>query len=117
VLGFHTLDGRQSQLLRWVFEEAAEGDAKRFQQIMQREAERIRKLLAARGVRYDSLKSALQPSDSGHQVVFLYDWWDHAAVNYAVAFAQHYLPRLRATFRSSLLHGDLHSIGHRSVPF
>ncbi len=111
------LNAREATLLPFAFDALSNGDAKSFQRLMQGEAERFRLLLGEHGVNYENLKSALQPTPNGrHQVVFLYDWWEDPALNYAVAFAQRYLPKLRRTMRSSVLHGDLHNIGSMKAP-
>lgn len=115
-LGFHSLDARESALLPWLYSTVADRDPKVFQRLMQREAASIRQLLQTRGVRYEALKSALRPTDRGRQVVFLYDWWEDPSANYAVAFGAAYLPQLRSGLRSSLLHGDLLSLGTHQVP-
>lgn len=51
------------------------------------------------------------------------DWWQHPGWNYAVAFADLYLPHLRKTLRSSVFKGDLLDDGmpisdlkHRLIP-
>lgn len=107
VLGFHTLNARDNRLLDWIFREFAKSDPGDFRDAMQLEAQQIRALLASRGVDYAELKSALVPSPDGVQAVFFYDWLDDPAWNYAVAFAELYLPHLRPTLRTSVFQGDL----------
>ncbi|WP_334151148.1 hypothetical protein [Microbacterium sp.] len=72
MLGFHSLDARESNLLPWLFAQAGHDPAV-FQRLMQTEAARVRELLSQRGVQYQGLKSALQPTDRGQQIVLLYD--------------------------------------------
>ncbi|WP_188436425.1 hypothetical protein [Microbacterium murale] len=108
---FHTLNARDNSLVHWIYSQFARSDASAFRTAIQTEAENLRGLLASRSVRYDDLKSALVPTRDGRQVVFLYDWLDDPSLNYAVAFAKLYLPHLRKTLRTSMLHGDLHDFG------
>jgi len=106
VLGWHTLDARDNGVMRWIFS-MNDGDAVAYQADMQLEAQQIRDLLKEGGVHYDDLKSALVPTHEGVQAAFFYDWWQHPGWNYAVAFADLYLPLLRKTLRSSVSKGDL----------
>lgn len=107
MLGLHTLDARDNSLIDWIFAGFANGDVVRFREAMQLEAGRIRDLLREGGVNYDELKSALIPTREGQQVVLIYDWLDHPEWNYAVAFADLYLPHLREGLRTSVAQGDL----------
>lgn len=107
VLGFHSLNARDNRLIDWIFHDFAKSDPAAFRDAMQLEARQIRDLLASRKVNYDHLKSALIPSPNGVQAVFLYDWLDDPAWNYAVAFAEQYLLNLRPTLRTSVFQGDL----------
>lgn len=104
--GFHSIDARGNDLVPYLFS-AAGNDPERFRDIMQLEAGEIRRLLRDGGVDYEALKSALIPTSDGLQVAFLYDWLDDPSWNYAVAFASHYLPHIRARLQTSMLHGDL----------
>ncbi|MBT2585378.1 hypothetical protein [Arthrobacter sp. ISL-95] len=110
MLGFHVVDARDNALMHWIFFKVAKSDPRLFQQSMQAEAKLIRELLSSRGIRYEDLKSSLVPTDDGIQAVFLYDWWGDESWNYAVAFANKYLPVLRKNLRTSMLHGDLHDM-------
>ncbi|MEU9742544.1 hypothetical protein AB0E12_25500 [Micromonospora chersina] len=110
MLGFHTLNARDNTLMHLIFFEFAKSDPQLFRRAMQEEAKQIHALLASRGIRYKDLKSSLVPTDDGVQAVFLYDWWEEASWNYAVAFAKKYLPSLRKDLRTSVLHGDLHDL-------
>jgi hypothetical protein len=110
VLGFHVLNARDNTLIHWIFFELAKSDPQLFQRAMQAEATQIRALLGSRDIRYEDLKSSLVPTDDGVQVVFLYDWWGDQSWNYAVAFAEKYLPCLRKDLRTSVLHGDIHDM-------
>jgi hypothetical protein len=96
--------------MHWIFGDYSKGDPRTFRDAMQREGAEIRRLLASRGVGYDQLKSALVPTQEGMQVAFLYDWWEHPGWNYAVAFAEQYLPHLRPTLRTSVFQGDTHAV-------
>lgn len=106
MLGWHTLDARDNGVMRWIFT-ANDGDAEAYRADMQLEAQQIRKLLNQAGISYDDLKSALVPTHDDVQAVFFYDWWQHPSWNYAIAFADLYLPLLRKTLRSSVFKGDL----------
>jgi len=107
MLGLHTLDARDNSLIQWIYSGFAAGDASLFQRSMQMEAAKVRDLLQEGGVNYDDLKSALVPTRDGRQIVLIYDWLDHPAWNYAVAFADLYLPHLRTDLRTSVAQGDL----------
>jgi len=107
MLGLHTLDARDNALIEWIFAGFAKGDVVAFQEAMQLEAAKIRVLLREGGINYDDLKSALIPTREGRQVVFVYDWLDHPSFNYAIAFADVYLPLLRDNLRTSVSQGDL----------
>lgn len=107
--GFHSIDARGNELVPSLFSMAG-NDPEDFRDIMQMEAGEIRRLLREGGVDYEALKSALIPTPDGRQVAFLYDWLDDPSWNYAVAFASHYLPHLRANLRTSMLHGDLFDV-------
>ena len=108
--GLHTLNARDNSLVHWIYSQYARSDAKAFRDAIQAEVDTLRGLLASRSVKYDDLKSALVPSRDGRQVAFLYDWLDAPAFNYAIAFAKLYLPHLRKTLRTSMLHGDFHDM-------
>ena len=110
MLGFHALNARDNSLIHWIFSSYAKSDPEAFRRAMQAEAQQIRDLLSSRGVAYDQLKSALVPTPTGVQAVFLYDWLDDPSWNYAVAFAKKYLPHLRADLRTSVFQGDFHDM-------
>jgi len=117
VLGFHALNARDNALIHWIFFELAKSDPQLFQRAMQKEAKQIRDLLTSRDIRYEQLKSSLVPTADGIQAVFLYDWREEPSWNYAVAFAEKYLPSLRSDLRTSMLHGDLHDMqGTMPIP-
>lgn len=107
MLGFHTINARDNALLHYIFLQLADSDPRHFQHAMQQEAGQIRSLLGSCGIRYEDLKSSLVPTREGIQAVFLYDWWEDPFWNYAVAFANRYLPCLRKDLRTSMLDGDL----------
>jgi len=107
MLGLHTLDARDNSLIRSIFYTFAHGDPQEFRDAIQLEAQHIRDLLKEGGVNYEELKSALVPTHDGVQAVFLYDWLDHPGWNYAVAFADLYLPHLRKDLHTSVFQGDL----------
>jgi len=109
--GLHTLNARDNSLVHWLYSGYAGSDPQNFREAIQGEVGNLRGLLESKSVKYEDLKSALVPSREGRQIVLLYDWLDDGAWNYAVAFARLYLPLLRKTLRTSMLHGDLHDMG------
>jgi hypothetical protein len=102
----HTLNARDNSVLPWLFDYFGE-DPHRFREGIQRELAHLSELLHSRNVEYSSLKSALIPPEKGVQVAFFYDWMDDPSWNYAVAFAEHWMPLLRGTLRTSVKSGDL----------
>lgn len=107
MLGFHAINARDSSLFHWMFVKHAKSDPDAFRRAMQGEAKHVRDLMHSQGLNYDSLKSALIPSANGVQAVFFYDWLDDPSWNYAVAFAEKYLPHLRDQLRTAVKHGDI----------
>lgn len=106
MLGFHTLNARDASYLNVVFA-SENGDTEAFRDALQGDGQFVREQLATARVDYQSLKNALIPSADGHQAAFIYDWRDHPAPNYAVAFMDLLVPLLRKTLKTSVLSGDL----------
>lgn len=106
MIGFHALNARDASYLHWIFS-ASDGDPAKFRDALQADGQFMRDQLLTRKVKYGELKSALVPSSDGKQIAFIYDWLEHPAFNYAVAFMELILPHLRDTLRTSVLSGDL----------
>ena len=104
-MNIHTFNARDNTLFPAVYELSGKDPAK-FRSMVLREIEGLDARLRESGVEYSELKSALIPS-GGRQVVFFYDWLGMTS-NYAVAFAEGYLPLLGGELTTSVLAGDTH---------
>jgi hypothetical protein len=110
MVSLHTLNARDNSLVHWIYSQYAGSDARAFRIAIEAEVQNLSELLRSRSVRYEDLKSALVPTRGGRQIALVYNWLGDPALNYAVAFAELYLPQLRKTLRTSMLHGDLHDM-------